>query len=227
MPSPGPSREREGRLWNAIAFGSGVRIDAAFAADVAHGVLWRRARCRRSAAGFRALSYKAPRRNSITPDRQRAFIAALAATEIVTQAARSIGASLEALYKLRGLAGAEGFAAAWEAAIDRGMARLEDCALERAIVGELRPVVSGGEVVAHYIRHDTQLILFLLRQRRGGRYGREVDLRPGSALYERVRAAIEAERPSQEEIYASIDAKLDLMRARSEAGDGEDPPRDD
>ncbi|MFD2579549.1 hypothetical protein ACFSTD_15165 [Novosphingobium colocasiae] len=71
--------------------------------------------------------------------------------------------------------------------------------------------------MAHYVRHDTQLILFLLRQRRSGRYGRDVDLRPGSALYERVRAAIEAERPSQEEIYASIDAKLDLMRARSEA----------
>ncbi|WP_374409697.1 hypothetical protein [Novosphingobium colocasiae] len=166
---------------------------------------------------FTPYLHKAPRRNSITPDRQRAFIAALAATGIVTQAARRIGASLEALYKLRGLAGAEGFAAAWEAAIDRGILRLEDCALERAIVGELRPLVSGGEVVAHYVRHDTQLILFLLRQRRSGRYGRDVDLRPGSALYERVRAAIEAERPSQEEIYASIDAKLDLMRARSEA----------
>ena len=49
-----------------------------------------------------------PRRNSITPDKQRAFIATLAATGIVTQAARSIGVSLEALYKVRRLGGERG-----------------------------------------------------------------------------------------------------------------------
>ena len=36
---------------------------------------------------------------------------------------------------------AEGFAAAWETAIDRGMQRLEDCALERALTGEERAAV--------------------------------------------------------------------------------------
>jgi hypothetical protein len=50
--------------------------------------------------GFAPYLHKQPRRNSITPDRQRAFIAALAASGIVTQAARAIGASLEALYKI-------------------------------------------------------------------------------------------------------------------------------
>ncbi len=74
--------------------------------------------------GFAPYLHAASRRNSITPERQRAFIAALAATGIVTQAARVIGASLEALYRLRNMPGAQGFAAAWEAAIDRGMARL-------------------------------------------------------------------------------------------------------
>src|SRR6476659_3035757 len=90
---------------------------------------------------FEPYRHKAPRRNSITPERQRAFIAALAATGLVTQAARSIGVSLEALYTLRNRKGAEGFAAAWEQALDRGMARLEDCALERAIQGEERVIV--------------------------------------------------------------------------------------
>ena len=60
--------------------------------------------------GFAPYLHSAPRRNSITPERQRAFISLLAATGIVTQAARSIGASLEALYRLRNLPGAEGFA---------------------------------------------------------------------------------------------------------------------
>lgn len=61
---------------------------------------------------FEPVAHVATRRNSITMERQRAFIAALAATGIVTQAARAIGASLEALYRLRHRPGAEGFAAA-------------------------------------------------------------------------------------------------------------------
>lgn len=120
--------------------------------------------------GFAPYIHRAPRRNSITPERQREFIAMLAATGIVTQAARHIGASLEALYRLRGQPGAEGFAAAWEAAIDRGMARLEDCALERAILGEERPIVRGGEVIGTWRWHNSALLMFLLRQRRNRRY---------------------------------------------------------
>ena len=94
--------------------------------------------------GFAPYLHPHPRRNSITPAKQRAFIAALAATGIVTQAARSIGVSLEALCKLRRLRGAEGFAAAWEAALDHGVARLEDCALALALESEVTPIVSGG-----------------------------------------------------------------------------------
>lgn len=174
--------------------------------------------------GFAPYVHKAPRRNSITPDRQRAFIASLAATGIVTQAARSIGASLEALYKLRALPGAEGFAAAWEQAIDRGMMRLEDCALERAIQGEERPVVSRGEVVATYTRHDTALMMFLLRHRRASRYGADVNARPGSTLYERIRAEIEADYPSLEEVRASIDAKVARLREQILARKALNPP---
>jgi len=81
-----------------------------------------------------------PRSNSIAPERQRRFIATLAATGIVTKAARESsfclplrymrrrGKSMEALYKLRAKPGAEGFAAAWDAALERGVQRLEDCA---------------------------------------------------------------------------------------------------
>ena len=160
--------------------------------------------------GFAPYIHPHPRKNSITPDRQRRFIATLAATGVVKQAARSIGASLEALYKLRLKPGAEGFARAWEAAIDAGIARLEDCALQRAIEGEERPVVSAGRLVATYTRYDTQLLLFLLRQRRGHRYGA-----PGE------RPAPPEE--SEAEIYASIDAKLDRMiaNAREREAQGE------
>ncbi|WP_245638426.1 hypothetical protein [Croceicoccus bisphenolivorans] len=156
--------------------------------------------------GFAPYIHAAPRRNSITPVRQRAFIAALAATGSVTQAAREIGASLEALYRLRGRGGAQGFAAAWDKAVDLGMARLEDAALIRAIEGELRPVVSGGKVVAHYRRHNDALTMFMLRHRRAHRYGSETERR------------VEEEH-DEDAIIASINRKLDLMRERMEAAD--------
>lgn len=178
--------------------------------------------------GFEPYRHVAPRRNSITPERQRAFIAALAATGIVTQAARSIGASLEALYRLRNQPGAAGFAAAWEEAIDRGIARLEDCALERALAGEERTILKDGEVVARWVRHDTALLMFLLRQRRPRRWNAEgthyANLRPGHPVYERLRQEWQREqamasRARSDQVLEEINAKLSRMRQRRiEAG---------
>lgn len=128
---------------------------------------------------FPPYRHKQPRRNSITPELQRRFVAALAATGIVNQAARTIGKSMEALYKLRARPGAEGFAAAWDEALGWGMQRLEDCALERALAG---PSLDDGDamlrfVLAHRDRHrvDTR------------------DLVPGHPVYERIRAEVLAE----------------------------------
>ncbi len=171
--------------------------------------------------GFAPYLHRAPRRNSITPERQRAFIAMLAATGIVTQAARSIGASLEALYRLRNQPGAQGFAAAWEAAIDRGVARLEDCALERAIQGEERPIVRDGKVVGTWRRHDNKLLMFLLRQRRPQRWfgeaGPYANLRPGHPVYERLRQEwLGEDGRSDAEVLAEIDAMIMAMAGHKE-----------
>ena len=182
--------------------------------------------------GFAPYVHKAPRRNSITPERQRAFIAALAATGIVTQAARAIGASLEALYRLRNQPGASGFAEAWELAIDRGIARLEDCALERAICGEERVIVNRqGEVVARWTRYDTGLLTFLLRQRRPRRWNAEgahfANLREGHPVYDRLKREWEREmnalrHAQSEEIVQSLNAKLEQMRQRRLAAAAEE-----
>ena len=190
--------------------------------------------------GFTPVPHKAPRRNSITPARQRAFIAMLAASGIVTHAARHIGASLEALYKLRHKAGGEEFAAAWDAAVDRGVARLEDCALARAILGEERMVVSGGKVLGTETRHNDNLTMFFLRGRRGERYAADYrNLKPGQPLYDRIAAEAvrryqrEDEAGDVEAIRDSIDEFLEGLRQRrleeeerirreSEEGDGEE-----
>ena len=185
--------------------------------------------------GFAPYCHTAPRRNSITPERQRAFIAALAASGIVTQAARQIGASLEALYRLRHQPGADGFAAAWELAIDRGIARLEDCALERAIAGEERVMVRGSEVVARWTRYDSGLLMFLLRQRRGPRWNTEAaqfaSLRAGHPVYDRLqREWIAAERAKgqddEDEIILQINAKIQGMRDQ-QIVDGKTEPTDE
>ena len=174
--------------------------------------------------GFEPVPHTAPRRNSITPDLQRAFIAHLAATGIVTQAARHIGKSMEAIYKLRQRPGAEGFRAAWDAAIDRGVARLEAGALARAIGGEERMVVSAGQVLGTEVRHNEALVMFFLRNRLPARYNPAKDIGPGHPVYERVkreyeeeqaRAARDPERVKR--LHASIDRKMAQWRAELEA----------
>jgi hypothetical protein len=118
-----------------------------------------------------------PRRNSITPDLQRAFVGHLAVTGIVKSAAVHIGRSLEALYKLRAKPGAEGFAAAWDEALGWGVLRLEDCAIERALAeGLSNPRVNS--MLAFVIRH---------------RHAKYVDARfvvPGHWLYEQIKAQV-------------------------------------
>ncbi len=142
---------------------------------------------------FMPVPHVAARSNSITPDVQRAFIAQLAATGIVTQAARHVGKSMEALYKLRQRPGAEGFRAAWDAALDRGVSRLEDCALARAIEGEEKPILHAGKVVGTERRHNEPLVMFFLRNRLPHRYDQQKEVGPGHPLYEKVAAAYAAE----------------------------------
>lgn len=168
---------------------------------------------------FTPYLHKAPRSNSITPDLQRRFVATLAATGIVKQAARSIGKSLEALYKLRRLPGAEGFAGAWDAALERGAQRLEDIAMERAITGTRTPIVSHGKILGHWDKPDNALLRFMLQHRVGGRYARDAEVGPGHPAYERIKHDFEeaqrkrANDPERiEEIRRSIDRKVEQWR---------------
>jgi hypothetical protein len=164
---------------------------------------------------FEPYIHKAPRRNSITPDLQRKFIAHLAATGIVARAARHIGRSLEALYKLKQKPGAEGFAEAWDRAAQLGVERLEDSALTRAIEGTERKIRHAGEVVATERVHNEALVMFFLRNRLPERYAREAQVGPGHPLWEKVARALEEERiakardPAEiRRVRASLDAKM-------------------
>ncbi len=151
---------------------------------------------------FAPYLHSAPRRNSITPDLQRRFVATLAVTGIVAQAARSIGRSMEALYKLRARPGAEGFAVAWDEALRWGAERLEDCALERALNGGF-----DHDPVSGWGGRGNGLLIYLLSLRRSFRFD-ERDIVPGHPLYERIRAEVleqaQADRARLREIAAKL-----------------------
>lgn len=104
------------------------------------------------------------RHDGWTPERQKAFIAALADTGSVTRAAAMVNMAQVNCYTLRRAPGAEGFRRAWEAALDFGVARLKDIAFERAIDGYLVPVFVAGKLLGFRRRHNDALLMFCLRR---------------------------------------------------------------
>lgn len=89
---------------------------------------------------------------------------------IVKHAAARTGMSPEGAYYLRRQRNAEGFAAAWLAALDHGIRQLEDIAVERAIHGAERPVYTYGKLVGHRRDYNDWLIMFMLRNRASARF---------------------------------------------------------
>jgi hypothetical protein len=122
------------------------------------------------AHGFDPADYKwvpvlrKPRADGWTPQRQVDFIAALADTGCVEQAAREVGLSVMSCYRLRRAPGAETFAAAWDSAIAHASRKLIDLAFDRAIHGSDEPVFDReGHRVGRRMRHNDRLLMFLLR----------------------------------------------------------------
>ncbi len=103
------------------------------------------------------------RHDGWTPERQKAFIAALADTGSVSRAAAMVNMAQANCYTLRRAAGAESFRRAWAAALDFGVARLKDIAFERAIDGYLVPVFVAGKLMRFRRRHNDALLMFCLR----------------------------------------------------------------
>jgi hypothetical protein len=114
------------------------------------------------------------RHDGWTPDRQRAFIAALADTGSVKRAAMHVNMSPEGAYGLRRQSGAEGFRRAWECALDFGVQRLKDEAFDRALNGQLSPVFIGGKLKGFRRVKNDRLLMFCLRMNARGPDGRRL-----------------------------------------------------
>ncbi|MCI4590487.1 hypothetical protein MOK15_10305 [Sphingobium sp. BYY-5] len=147
------------------------------------------------------------RHDGWTPERQRAFIAALADMGSVKAAARSIGMTSESAYCPRRQRGVEGFAAAWLAALDHGVRRLEDIALERAIHGVEVPVYSYGKLVGTRRVFNDRLLMFMLRNRAPDRFTPRASVRPQPVVADPM-----AERPDSPDAIQRVKEVLETIR---------------
>lgn len=115
------------------------------------------------------------RRDGWTARRQILFIERLAETGCVEDSCRRVGLSRQSAYAFAKRPCGRAFREAWEAAIDFGLQQLEQEVIGRARFGVPRPIFYKGEQVGEYREFDERLSMFLLRARRGSRFGAWID----------------------------------------------------
>lgn len=159
---------------------------------------------------------------------QHAFIEALAETGSVAAAARRVNRAAEGAYLLRRHPEAKEFRKAWQAALDIGMQRIEDVAMDRALNGVEVPVYSYGKLVGTRRIFNDRLLMFMLRNRAPKRFAGE-GARGMSALdretlarlkkawrkqWEKEWGALQLEREVM--TMKSLNAKIDMIREKEE-----------
>jgi len=159
------------------------------------------------------------RKSGWTEERQRGFIAALARCGSVKAAAKHVGLSPRTVYRLLDMDGADSFAAAWDQAMDIGLARIRADALERALSGAFVPVYRRGKLVRVEYRRCDKLAMALLSGKdrdiaEHGRAVRRMRLAADFRALDERRAAEERERIAAAERYeAELEAMIERGRA--------------
>ncbi|MGB7369711.1 MAG: hypothetical protein WA907_00560, partial [Erythrobacter sp.] len=135
--------------------------------------------------------------------------------------------------RIRRLPEGESFRAAWDKAIDLGVRRLEDVAMDRALNGVEEPFYAYGNLVGTRKRYNDRLLMFMLRNRAPERFGNSVTKGGGSTkglnavgkmekrrLKKKWRAEFREEWEAEQrsvspaDVRASIDRKVEAIRAQ-------------
>lgn len=103
------------------------------------------------------------RHDGWTAERQRGFIAVLAETGVVAQAARAVGMSAASAYNLRGRPHAESFALAWDMVEDEARERAFAFVRDHVINGSTRPRFYRGKFVGTIHGVESRMALAALR----------------------------------------------------------------
>lgn len=105
------------------------------------------------------------RHDGWTPERQRAFIEQLADTLCADTAAERVGMSAQSAYALRRRKGAEGFSAAWDAALRQGLAHHGRSRIVAAAVnGRLVRRFYRGQLIDEERVYSERLLLALVEK---------------------------------------------------------------
>lgn len=131
---------------------------------------------------FTPVPKKYYRHDGWTPERQHAFIKALAECGSVVEAARHVGMSHGTAYTLRNEPGAEGFSAAWDTALVKATSRVHDVLVDHAVNGAAEPIMYGGEQVAEFRRYNYRMMMWLLRHHQPEKFGGSANGGTDSAL---------------------------------------------
>jgi hypothetical protein len=174
---------------------------------------------------FTPVPRRCERHDGWTPERQSAFIEALADTGSVDAACKAVNMSTVGAYHLRRQPEAESFRKAWEAALQLGVARVEDVVMDRALNGVEEPLYSYGKLIGTRRRYNDRLLMFILRNRAPDRFAEcqpkalnAIGLMEAERLKKQWRAEWEAEKAANDvpaaQVYASIDRKVEEIRLR-------------
>jgi hypothetical protein len=158
-------------------------------------------------------------------DVQVAFIQALAETGSVRAACAMVNRSDHGAYMLRRHPEAEEFRHAWDAALDIGLRRIEDVAMDRALNGVDVPIIYHGEERGTRKVYNDRLLMFMLRNRAPERFGGGLREGGGGAI-DRMKLArhekqwrkdYDAElmakaRLQSEQVLHGLNTKLERMR---------------
>jgi hypothetical protein len=106
---------------------------------------------------------KRERSGGWSPETQRAFIHQLTRIGSVGAAAKAVGKTSRSAYQLRDKAGAESFAAAWEAAKFAGRDHAAQIAIERALYGEMVPTFRNGQFTGYKVIHNDRMLIAAIR----------------------------------------------------------------
>ena len=115
------------------------------------------------------------RHDGWSPEKQVAFIEALAECGCVDEACKKVGMGRASAYALRARTDAIAFRLAWDSAFDVAMQALRDAVFSRALHGVARPVFYKGEQVGERRYFDERLSTFILRYRDPVHYGAWLD----------------------------------------------------
>ncbi len=102
------------------------------------------------------------RHDGWTAERQRTFLAALAETGCISEAAHAAQIAPRSAYRLRNHPQGRAFAKAWDQALQLAAARLMTTAYERAIKGAVREMWKDGELVGEVRQPSDKLLIYLL-----------------------------------------------------------------